>query len=278
MPPAIEILTGRVTAPGAVLTAWTPNTGVSLTVRNCALDKKVYLLDMWAFNQVTGAFRVRSPRIHDNVQGIRITSAANQTASEFPVQIRQPLIPQDNLIVEQSGSAVGGQIETGALQLYYEDLTGVQAILADEQVVFDRGQNVETQELAMVPGASGDFTGQQALNALFDTLKANTWYAFLGATVNVLCLGVGIRGVDSGNLRVMVPGDPGSRDTMAEYFLYKARRWNLPLIPCFNSANKFGIFVDIVQNQAAAAVVWNAILVELAPDWMQVQAARRGSH
>jgi hypothetical protein len=276
MPPAIEVLTGRVTAPGAVLTAWTPNTGVSLGVRNCPLDRKVYLLDMWAFNQVTGALRVRSPRIHDNVQGIRITSAANQPASEVPVQFRQPLVPQDVLIVEQSGSAVCGQIEVGALQLYYEDLTGVQAILADEQTVFDRGQNLVTQELALAPGATGDYTGQQALNALFDTLKANTWYALLGMTVNVLCLGVGIRGVDSGNLRVMVPGDPGSRDTMAEYFLYKARRWGIPLIPVFNSANKFGIFVDIVQNQAAAAVTWDGIFVELAPDWMQTQAARRG--
>jgi hypothetical protein len=273
----MEVLCGRVTAPGAVFTPWTNATGVSLQVKNCPFDKKVYLIDQWAFNQVVGALRVRSPRLHDNVQGIRTSISAADPKPHLGYHFRQPLIPQDVLIAEQSGSGVGGQIELGALQLYYEELPGIAGQFADYVTVFDRGMNMVTVELALVPGATGDFTGQQAINALFDTLKANTWYALIGAHVTANCLGVGIRGVDTGNLRVMVPGDALGGNYTRDYFERKSRFWNLPLIPCFNSANKFSIFVDVVQNQAAGALTWTGILVELAPDWMQLQQQRRAS-
>jgi hypothetical protein len=50
----------------------------------------------------------------------------------------------------------------------------------------------------------------------------------------------------------------------SEWFVRLTRHFQIPLIPVFNAANKFGTLVDIMQNQAGTAVNITANLVELA--------------
>ena len=112
---AMELISGRATAPSSTLTALTMAAGNSLTVRNCALTADVRMVDMWALNNAAGIFRVRSPKLHDNVQGIRYRIVAADPVPLVPSGAWQKLTPQDTLIAEISGSAVGGQIEQGQM-------------------------------------------------------------------------------------------------------------------------------------------------------------------
>lgn len=261
----LEIIAGQATAPGATFTALTMSAGLSLTVRNAPFTADVRLLQMWAKNQAAGVFRIRSPKLHDNVQGIRIRNPSATVIEMLPWSTFQKLVPQDNLIAEITGSAVGGQFEQGAALIYYSDLPGQQARLTTVADIQKRGVNIFTQESTLTPSAAGNFTGGQALNANFDLMKANTDYALLGYRVDVRCTAVRWTGIDTGNLGVGGPGEPNIADVTENWFTTLSASQNLPLIPVFNSANKFGITTDLMQDQAAAVVVLTSIMVELSP-------------
>jgi hypothetical protein len=265
MPACIEVIAGQATAPGATFTALTMNAGNSLTVRNAALNTSVRLLQMWAKHQAAGVFRIRSPKLHDNVQGIRIRNPASLAIQMLPWDTYQNLVPQDNLIAEITGSGVGGQFEEGAALIYYADLPGQQARLTNVADIQKRGVNIFTVESTITPGAAGGYSGAQAINANFDLFKANTDYALLGYRVDTRCCVVRWTGIDVGNLGVGGPGEPNISDITEQWFTWLSRWQNLNLIPVFNSANKFGIVTDIMQDQAAATVVVTSLFVELAP-------------
>lgn len=265
MPKCMEVIAGQATAPSTTFTALTMNTGNSLTVRNTALNADVRLLQMWAKHQAAGVFRIRSPKLHDNVQGIRVRNPASLAIQMLPYDTYQKLVAQDTLVAEITGSAVGGQFEGGAALIYYSDLPGQSARLTTVADIQARGVNIFTQESTITPGAAGGYSGGQALNANFDFMKANTDYALLGYRVDTRCTVVRWTGIDVGNLGVGGPGEPNISDVTENWFTWLSRWQNLPLIPVFNSANKQGITTDIMQDQAAAAVVLTSIFVELAP-------------
>lgn len=261
---AFETVVGFATAPGAAFTALTMSSGDALTVKNQDLAKKAQLIEAWAFNQVAGVLRIRSTKLHDNVQGIRFTVLANLVFHLITLGYQQRVYPQDPLIVELTGSAVGGQIESAALMFFYEDLPGTAQRLASEQDIKTRGVNTLTVEIANNPGAAGGWSGQRAVNFSFDNFKANTDYAILGGAVDTRCAAVGVRGPDSGNLRWAFPGEPSIRHVTLEWFVRLTYMLNMPMIPVFNSANKSTTNVDVAQNQAAAAVTTTLEIVELA--------------
>lgn len=261
----MEMISGRATAPGATLTALAMAAGNSLTVRNTQNTSPIYLIDIWAFNNAAGIFRIRSPKLHDNVQGIRNRINANDPISLMPRGEFQKLYPQDQLIAEISGSAVGGQIEQGQAQIWYQDLPGSNARLANWADISGRIVNILTNEVPITTGAGGGYTGQVAINSTFDLLQANTDYAVLGAMTDTICGAIRIQGPDFGNLGVGIPGYIANRNFEARYFKEMNLLTGLPCIPIFNSANKAGTLVDVVQNQAAAAVNINILIAQLAP-------------
>lgn len=261
---ALELVSGRVTAPGATITALTMNTGNSNQIRNTPLAADIRLIGWWARNQVAGISRIRSPKLHDNVQGIRDRITVAEPASLCPPGTFQRLVSQDVLTLELSGSGVGGQIETFHQLIYYSDLPGADARFIDPATLLQRAVNELTIEVAITPGATGDYSGQVAINSLFDLLKANTDYAIVGYIVDAQCGAVRIVGPDFGNLGVGGPGLNTQRWMTARWFYHLSQQLNMPLIPIFNSANKGGTLVDIVQNQAGAAVNVNIVCFELA--------------
>jgi hypothetical protein len=261
---ALELISGRTTAPGATITAVTMNTGNSNQVRNAALNSDIRLLNMWQRNNAAGISRWRSPKFHDNVQGIRNRVVANDVSPLLVPGTNQKLVAQDQITIELSGSAVGGEIETTHGLIYYADLPGAEGRFIDPAELMRRQVNYLTNEVSITAGATGDYTGQVAINANFDLLKANTDYALVGYTVNVLCSAVRVLGPDFGNLGVGGPGLIGQRWLTERWFYHHSQQLAMPLIPVFNSANKGGTLVDVVQNQAAAAVVVTLSLFELA--------------
>lgn len=264
---ALEVVTSFVTAPGATLTANVACTGNSLQVRSADVKSKVSLLETWAFNQVAGAYRIRSPRLHDAVNGIRTRVPAASVLPKYPginnSGFKQFLIPQDTLIVEQSGSAVGGQIESNAMLLYYDSLPGVSARLITDNLLQQYGVNVTTIEATITGVATGQYGGAVLVSAATQNLKANTDYALLGGLVDTRCTVVRATGVDFGSLGVGFPGEPSIQDVTNNWFQALSISSGLPTIPVFNSANFGGISVDVQTNQAGGTFIVDLICVEL---------------
>lgn len=262
---AIELIAGQATAPSTTLTALTMNAGNTLTVRNAPQDSLIALLGAWADVQGAGTLRIRSPRLHDNVQGIRLDTVVSEVKPLLPDRFMQRLQPQDTLVAELSGSATAGDIESAAMLLYYENLPGVEGRFLSAEEVHERGVNIVTVENTLATGTAGGYSGEEALNAEFDLLKANTDYALIGYLVDAECLTVRWRGADTGNLGVGGPGDDTGRDYTRSWFLELARKFGMAMVPVFNSANRAGILVDAHQDENGVDVTLTSILVELAP-------------
>jgi len=275
MPPALELTAAQATFTNNVLTALVANTGQTLVIRGVAPTADVRLLSMWALTQAGGVFRIRSPRLHDNVNGIRMlvrTTAPIPMITPHPVQ---RLYAQDALIPEIAVADAAGNIELGFFLAYYTDLQGVAARFIDWPTLMARGVNLVGVEVDTTPGVTGQWTGASALNKTVDNLIANTDYAILGYTLSARCGGVGITGVDTGNLRVGGPGQVDDPVLLQEWFSRLSRLSGIPCIPVINSANKAGITIDIAQDQAGAAVNVALQLVQLVPTGQTSPTARQ---
>jgi len=262
---ALEVISGFTTAAGATQTALTMATGDSLTIRATLPEKKVWLLNAWVDAQAAGVVRIRSPKMHDAVHGIRMRTTISEAKPLLPYDVNQRLYAQDVLTVDLSGSATAGDIETVVLLLYYEDLPGIAARLISGPEVDRRIVNQFGVETDLTAGTAGGWSGARAVNADFDVFKANTDYALLGYLADVETACISWKGADTGNLRVGGPGDELARQMTAEWFVRLSRLTGMPMIPVFNSANKAAITVEVASDENAASPKVTSIFAELAP-------------
>jgi len=257
----MEIISGRVTNPGATITALTPNTGDSFSVKSFPFDAGAWLENVWALSATAGIVRIRSPRLHDNVQGIRSRVLAATNRALLPDAIAQRLYPQDTLIFEQSGG--GAETDSASFLVWYANLPGVDARLAQWSEIAPRIQNIVNVETNHTTGATlGDYSGGLALNANFDLLEANVDYAILGYETDVQVTSVGWRGPDTGNLRVGGPGTAERLETR-DWFQQASILSGRPHIPIINAANRAATTIDLVHNTNAVAVNVTTILAQL---------------
>jgi hypothetical protein len=194
--------------------------------------------------------------MHDNVRGIQLNTTA-KVADPYIwlAEFEQPLFAQDTLIGEASAPTdAAGNFEYLAALIYYENLPGVAASLVTPSQVRQIGAHYLGQVCSITAGAGGGYTGSQAINITADNFIANQWYALLGATVDTACVAVRVQGVDIGNLGVLIPGCVNTPANGGRWFVDLSEYYGLPLVPCFNSANKSGIFVSVAQDQGGAAV------------------------
>ena len=261
--PALELLTGYVTAPDTTQTALTMSSGNSLTIRNNAGEGKIYLLQAWADSQTAGVLRIKSPNMHDNVQGIRLRPIASEVDPLLPNGFKQELQSQDTLVVDLSGSATAGDIESAAMLLYYQHLPGLVANLLTPEQVQSRIKNLLTVENTLSLGTTGGYSGEEAINAEYDLLKANTDYAILGYEVSAECLAIRWRGSDFGNLGVGGPGNEKDKHTTRNWFANLSNQYGIALIPVFNSANASSVLLDGVQDENGTDTTVQTILAEL---------------
>lgn len=266
MPAALEVITGFV-ANVSTLTTPTMNGSDSLTVRYCDPLKKIWLLNAWELTEgATGLMEIRSPKLHDNVHGIRFrvpSALPNPLMCEYAPQ---RMYPQDNLTWQFAGGTGAGAIQPAALMLYYEDLPGIAARFLDVKTLLARMVNVFTVETAITLAVTGAYSTAVAINATFDLFKANTDYALMGFQVDqVNAHSVHWRGADSGNLRVGGPAAINLSHLTEEWFMRQSDDYQIPLIPVFNSAAKQGIFVDATANHNGGTLNLVSHFAELAP-------------
>jgi hypothetical protein len=264
----LEVITGFTTAPGvAAFVADAACNGNSFQIRSAALSSKVFLIQGWSFRQVAGQVRVRSPRLHDAVNGIRFRVPAALTLPWVPMEInsgfKQFLIPQDTLIVENEGSAVGGQIESDSMLIYYASLPGVSARLINDAQLQQYGVNITTIQASLTAVVTGQYGGAVLVNAATQNLKANTDYALVGYDTDTRGTTIRFTGVDFGSLGVGGPAEPSIADVTRNWFELLSISSQLPIIPVFNSANFGGITIDMQTNQAGGTYIVDMVVVEL---------------
>lgn len=216
-------------------------TGQSTTVRNTALGSRISLEAFWQESAQAGGFRVRSPRLHDNVRGLEFNAPATTPVNAMGLRPYTPLVAQDLLVVEASGAAADA---TGVfLQMSYDSLPGSDGNYASWAQVKPRIVDVMTQEYVAAAVTTGNnWSAGAALNTTSDLMKANTWYALLGYVTSVTVGALAIQGPDTGGLKIGGPGVSNPLETR-EWFLWMDEFGEVPGIPIINSANKAGTFI-----------------------------------
>lgn len=256
---AIDTVAGSVANPGAAFTAVVAAGGDSFTVRAFQSPDYARLERIIRGGATSGGVRVRSPRLHDNVTGIKFVTSQTPSIMLLPRQFGQPLYPVDQLVVEVTGGAA--ETDAAALGIYYSNLGGVNARLHSWGDVAGNIAELKTITVAVATGAVGTWV-DTAINATEDLLKADNDYAVLGFTVDVATMCVGLKGIDTGNLRICAAGTTDTSDT-AEQFIQQGEREGTPHIPVINSNNKANTFVSTFHNGATQNVNVELILARL---------------
>jgi hypothetical protein len=260
---ALEILSGSATAPGTTLTGLTMASGDSLTVRNF-ISGKSRLLTCWPTGQTTTGFlQIRSPRMHDNVRSINFPNPVTPTYPPLWYPALQELTPQDQLIVEISGSAVAGDLMLASLLVHYDDLPGIDGNFITPDELKSKMVDLITVVNSITTTTGPNYTGAVAINATNDLMKANTPYALIGYSLSAACGAVTYRGTDTGNLRVGGPGRISLVDITRNWFIRLSNFSGIPCIPVFNSANKANTFIEAQQDENAAATVVTSFFAQL---------------
>lgn len=264
---AIEVLSGYVT--GAAGTAMDPLTmlaGNSLTIRNGAPDQEIYIVAAWALNQANGSVvRIRSPRLHDNVEGMTFRVPATGVRQLFPLGMLEKVIPQDTLVVEMMDSGAAADLDYVCLLIYYKDLPGVDGRFITAEDLKKRARSIIGVRNTLTLDTDGTYDGEEAINAEFDLMRANEDYAILGTLVdtNVPC--VRYRGTDTGNLGVGVPGISQTMGQTGRWFVYLSELTGLPTIPVINSANRANVLIDAPATENDITLNISTIMAELSP-------------
>jgi hypothetical protein len=261
----LQVLSGFVTAPSTTQTALTMGAGDSLQIKGNKDNSPVKLLAAWGDNQTAGYLRVRSTRMHDAAQGIRLYVTASDVENLLPFGVQQRLFQGDTLLVDLSGSATAGDIESASILVYYEDLTGSDARLITFDECQKRAINFVGVENTIALGTAGGYSGSESIAAEYDLLKANVEYALVGYHCSAECLTVGWTSPDWANGRVGGPGNETEKDMTGSWFTDLAHYHNLPLIPVLNGSNKNSTTIDGVQDENGTDVLVVSLFAELAP-------------
>lgn len=262
--PAIDTIAAYQGTSGSTYAAGTMASGDSASIRNYPQTAEARLLAAM-YDDVTSPqpWRVRSPLLHDNVRGIEFAPGQTAASRLLPPYGLQRLYAQDTLTFELSTAASTGKA-LAALAIYYSDLPGASARLYNPGDVLGLVKNIKPVFVAVGSGANTAGAWYDVLITTSESLLvANTDYAVLGIVFDQPVAAVAIKGVDTGNLRVGLPGNTTSYFTSGG-FVDLSMATQRPCIPVINSANAGSTYASIVSSAAtAAAGTIQLILAEL---------------
>ena len=256
---ALETVAGSASSPSTTYTALTMNSGDSLTVRNFPPANPAYLMSIFRHDGTVGVSRLRSPLLHDNVKGIHIATAESPSEFGFPCPGVQLLKPQDTLVAEVTGSA--STLSLMGISIYYTNLPGSAARLHNYGDFHGMIKNIVTVEVAVTNSGTAGIWTDTVITTTDNLLHANTDYAVLGMYGDVATGIIGIKGIDTGNLRVCKGGNVGTFES-SQYFKILSERSGLPCIPVFNAANAASTYVSTCTLAASTATNVTLVLAE----------------
>ena len=257
---AIDTIIGHAANPSTTFTAVTFNTGDSGAVRSFPATDSAKIERVMRGGTTAGAVRVLSPRVHDNVRGITYTSAENPSVFNMPQMMGQQVYPQDTLAV----TVTGGTAETdlAVLSIYYNNLPGSNARLHSWADINSLIQYIKPMEVDVTNSATIGTWTDTVITTTEDLLIANRDYAVLGYITDTNITVLGVKGTETGNLRIAGPGTTASDDT-SSFFVDWSNNEGTPHIPVINSANKGGLFVSTADSVASSTPKVQLILALL---------------
>lgn len=261
MPRAIQTIFGYYTAAAAGTGVATPAPGDTFQVPSFDLTAKARIAQVYASGADTDFVRIRSPRMHDANQGLRLFAGTTKSVKLLPWEMSEVLYPSDTPVVEIDETAVA----TGGIlvQYDYDDLPGVQPRLASPADIAGRVAHLSGVEVDLTSGAIGTWGNGEAINSSYDNFEAGADYALLGYTVSAATAGIAVTGKDTGNLKIGGPGDPTGQRTSA-FFVDMSDETGRPCIPIIAANNKGSTLVQSVDVAAATVVKVSLILAQLA--------------
>ena len=270
MPALDSIATGLLNATGGGgWDAMAALSGDSLTVKSMEPGSRAFILEAWGGNSVTKCdFSIRSPRLHDSTRGIRLAHMFNPTLSGsdgnpqlyLPGIAKQELHSTDTLVVETLATA--NDDLNFIMAVYYEGLGGISSRLITGHDAMARQKNLVGIRVSPTAGASNAYGTAEAIDTDDNRLKADTDYALLGYLTDLPFTSLGIKGPDTGNLRVAGPGHWNEQITSG-WFVDLSTRHNIPLVPVINSNNKSVTFCDAVDAVTNVAPLITLLFAEL---------------
>jgi hypothetical protein len=255
-----EIISYQATQPntGAAAAA---STGDSLTIKNT--HGNAIIAAMWANNQVEGFHQIITPSGHDTTRGWRTVVEAADQSVRNNIGVPWEMEAQETMSIQIAGSNVAGDIETGHLLVFYQNLPGTDARLATWEQVLDRAEKQTTVQATITATAAGGYTGAELINADSDLLWANRDYALLGMETVTPCGAICISGPDTGNVRTGVPGNSVRPDLCGQFFAIMSRAYAKPMIPIINSGNKNSTTLTVNTNENGGSTIVSLNLVML---------------
>ena len=198
---------------------------------------------------------------HDDVRGIQFTPGSSPMQFLLPREIGQNLISQDTLALSMSG-CLAAETDVAVLSIYYSNLNGVSARLHSWGDISGNVKSIKPLEVDVAASATPGQWNDVVLTTTENLLHANTDYAVLGYVLDKGCAAVGIRGMETGNLRITGPGVVTQMDT-SDFFVRMSELYGTPHIPVINSANSASTYVSLIEGTAATAHKVQLILAEL---------------
>lgn len=261
MPRALQLVSGFATAAGAGTNVVTPSPGDTFTVPSFDMSAPAWLEQTWATATADDFVRIRSPRMHDANQGLRLMTAGQARQPMLPYGMNQQIYPVDTPIVEIDATGAGSD----AISVLYSwsDLPGIQARLASWSDVQPRITEVSGVDvLVSAAAAIGSYSPGVAINSAFDNFEAGSDYALLGYIMSSPALALAVIGQDTGNLKVGGPGLQAAPLTQ-DWFVTLSEKCGRPCIPIIAANNKGSTLVSQVDNTAHAAQHVTLIMAQL---------------
>jgi hypothetical protein len=259
---AIDTIAVDANNPGASFTAAAivATNNDSLIVRNYPQQQQAYLVDVIRRHNTSGAVRVLSALLHDNVTGMTWYTSETPSLQEIPPYVGQRIEPGDQLSVQVTGDTTHHC--SVYLVNYYQNLSGASANLWQMPDLEASIVNVKPMTVAVTASGTVGLWSDTVITTTENQLHATSYYAVLGYSTDTALGAVGFKAQSTGNLRICGPGATTPEDT-SYYFVNKATWWQQPYIPVFNGQDRGACYVSVADNAASTTANITLILAEL---------------
>ena len=260
------------TTGGTFADSLSANASDSLSVANFNTGQ-AQLLEMWG-NDSTSVMEgqiiyTRPQSTHDQSHGFRFQNASLLAGQAAKVGAQEYLPGNVGFNVYKSDTATIQVTSTASdncavsYNILYDDLPGASAVfIGPNQATTLQNSIVGINVAAQSSSTRGAYGATRAFNADDARLHANTWYCIAGYTLQTPVMTVSLIGPDWGGQRIGGPGDPLTFRT-GSWFFDQSQKWNLPLVPCFNSNNVGNVLVAIADVAAQSTPGLDFTLYEL---------------
>jgi hypothetical protein len=257
------ILTNTIATGAQVMTAAATQ---SFNIRAAASNTSPITLEtVWGDFQDPGDIRIRSPRMHDTANALRLATIPSYFGPLAAEYFEQELFSQDNLTLEGffTVAPTAAHISLAYMQIYYDDIPGIAANYRPWSGV--QPNVVDYLAVPVVPSSAataGQWGAGVAINSTVDVFKANTSYALIGYIAPVAFGAWSVQSIDVGNLQVGGPGVANPIDTR-RWFPMQETSSGKPSIPIINSQNKGNTLVYISDRTISTAFELSLIFAQL---------------